>query len=89
MEKSASIDCAAHHIMCLLTLRGESTEGIVTIESAGHVDSSSNRSSGSIDANTELYYLWLLSLSCMKDLSTGDDEFAAESGVGSFYIRRN
>ena len=47
-----------HIMMCLLTLRGESTEGIVTIESAGHVDSS-NRSSVSIDANTELYYLWL------------------------------
>jgi hypothetical protein len=29
------------------------------------------------------------SLSCMKDLSTGDDEFAAEIDVGSFYIRRN
>ena len=57
MEKSVSIDCAAHHMMCLLTLRGESTEGIVTIESAGHVDDSSNRSRGSIDANTELYYL--------------------------------
>ena len=76
-------------MMCLLTLRGESAEGIVTIESAGH-DDSSNRSSVVVRLMRILNCIIMAaSLSCMKDLSTGDDEFAAEIDVGSFYIRRN